>query len=226
VSLDARLTRVMPGLSARERFLAELRAFKSGERPDLQLRRTLPPSQAVEFEDYLRLKRGVNIVLAVRIAELALLVDNLQARCAWMQSIGDLALLLWELAPLVAAKRRPAFEKVIARSSRPVDLPWDEIEKEGSWLDLAEGILRDLQANLKERWLEVLAAERVLDEAAQEVGGEDVGHPRLRAFLERSTAKLTSLASSLGVALAPLEPDALALEEIRDLLETARTSPG
>ena len=226
MSLDARLTRVMPGLSARERFLAELRAFRADQQPDLQLRRTLPPSQAVEFDDYLRLKRGVNIVLAVRIAELTLMVDTLQSRCAWMQSVTDLALLLWKVAPLVAAKRRPAFEKALSRSSRPVDLSWDEVEKEGSWLDLAEGIREDLTINLKERWLEVLAVEQVLDEAAQEVGGEDVGLPRLRSFLERSKAKLTSLASSLGVELPPLEPDAPALEEVRSLLDTASGAPG
>ena len=65
-----------------------------------------------------------------------------------------------------------------------------------------------------------------MDQAAEEVGGEDVGHPRLHAFLARSKAKLTSLAGYLGVELPALDPDAPALEEIRDLLETARRSPG
>ena len=45
VSLGARLGKLMPALSAKDRFLIELRAWNADQTPDPQIRKTMPTTR-------------------------------------------------------------------------------------------------------------------------------------------------------------------------------------
>jgi hypothetical protein len=76
---DARLNRIMPALSARERAVAVVAAWKEGRTEDHWLRRTVPENQQREFGRLIGLVRGVNGRLAWLI-----LVYQEEVRRHWM----------------------------------------------------------------------------------------------------------------------------------------------
>jgi hypothetical protein len=92
VSLDARLSKLMPALSARERATLILRSWKAKEREDPSLRATLPPSQLDEFNRLIGLMNGCNLYLGAAIMLMKLQVEKQEMRLVWL-----LSLRLWQL---------------------------------------------------------------------------------------------------------------------------------
>jgi len=64
MSGEQRLNRVYPALSAKERGLLVLQAYKAGEKPDRLIYDTTPNAQGPEFNRYIRLMNALNVELA------------------------------------------------------------------------------------------------------------------------------------------------------------------
>lgn len=94
---DGRLNRVYPALTARERGVLVLRAWKQDRDEDPLVRRTMPPSQAAEFNRYIDLMNGVN-ELRPYVLALGLLVDQLGLRFALLRTLDLWAMHAWEMA--------------------------------------------------------------------------------------------------------------------------------
>ena len=65
MSIDSRLSRLAPALSARERAILVLNAWKEGKEDDPSWRRTMPQNQAHEFNRYIGLMNVANRQIAI-----------------------------------------------------------------------------------------------------------------------------------------------------------------
>lgn len=92
MSIDARLKRLVPNLSARERAVLVLRALKQDTPEDPLWRRTMPPDQVAEFNRLVGLINATNLYLAASIAVLQQLAQKLATQAALL-----LGLRLWQL---------------------------------------------------------------------------------------------------------------------------------
>ncbi|MPZ49024.1 MAG: hypothetical protein GEU75_06915 [Dehalococcoidia bacterium] len=92
MSLDARLNKLMPALSARERAVLVLRSMKDKTPEDPSWRRSMPSSQTHEFNRYIELMNGCNHRLAFLILHVCKEVEKLELRIAWLSTLR-----LWEL---------------------------------------------------------------------------------------------------------------------------------
>ena len=89
------------------------------------------------------------------------------------------------------------------------------------WTQASKRLTEVIEAGLKANWPELRALEIVLDEVAEEFGGEDVLKPRLRQDLEETKQKALDLHTAVQDWAGPFElpePDAEAVEQIRGLL--------
>ncbi len=77
-SIDARLNKVMPGLSAKERAILALGAFKSKEAEDPKWRLTMPPAQLAEFGRYIDLINAVALKVAATVIVISKEVEKLE----------------------------------------------------------------------------------------------------------------------------------------------------
>jgi len=91
VSIETRLTRLSPALSARERAILVLGSLKDDTPEDPAWRRTMPQEQVREFNRLIHLMNVANQKLATYIHLVAKLEDELQLRQAWLVS-----LILWQ----------------------------------------------------------------------------------------------------------------------------------
>jgi hypothetical protein len=122
VSLDARLSRLAPALSARERALLVLRSMKDKTPEDPLWRNTMPNDQVREFNRLIDLMNAANREMAFLIAMIEKEMEKLELRAAWLFS-----LYLWRLnladinftAPLVTreAITRSEHEKLVAEAA-------------------------------------------------------------------------------------------------------------
>ena len=78
MSLDARLHRVAPMLTAQERAILVLESWKEGAQEDPAWRRSMPPSQALEFNRLIDLMNGCNIHLGSFISLLYEQIDKIE----------------------------------------------------------------------------------------------------------------------------------------------------
>jgi hypothetical protein len=92
MSIDGRLDRLTPALTAKERAILILRASKEGTPEDPELRTRMPAEQAREFNHYIGLMNGVNIFLTFYAGVLNQALAYLDARYGWL-----LTLHLWAL---------------------------------------------------------------------------------------------------------------------------------
>jgi hypothetical protein len=87
-STDGRLDRLYPALTAKERAILVLRAWKEGGEEDPLVRRTMPSQQGPEFNDYIGLMNVVNGDLATYILLLHSVVANLCTKHGWLLTLG------------------------------------------------------------------------------------------------------------------------------------------
>ena len=128
MSRDSRLSKLLPGLTARERAILVLQSWREDKQEDLSWRRTMPQNQTNEFNRYIGLMNVANRELHLLIGRIEHMADKLDVRFAWLTS-----LILWqehvdEIRRAVrVAVREPISEgeyaaRVEANRSRWVDL--------------------------------------------------------------------------------------------------------
>ena len=217
-TIDARLTKLLPALTAKERFLLELPSYRAGEKPDPAVRRSTPDEQRSEFDHYIRLLNAVNRKLGAHTIVVRLLVEKLVGTASLIVSTCDLGFQVWELAKLVPASKRPKAEAIVAGSINPVELPWGDEDKPGSWLERAEGLVAQVRRDLLIRWQEVLAIEALLDEVAEEFSGEDLALPDLRQWLAEAKENLEMVGRVLGEEKPALISESTPLADLRKML--------
>ncbi len=99
MALEARLNRMMPALSAHERAVAALEAWKDGRREDPWLRRSVPEQQEFEFARLLDLVRAVNGPLAWLAEVYEQKAQQYRLQLGWLQTLR-----LWGLTASASAR--------------------------------------------------------------------------------------------------------------------------
>ena len=87
MSAEQRLERLYPALTAKERGLLVLRAYKAGQKPDPAIYHSTPSSQGPAFNRYIRLMNAVNVELATVLQVLQVQVEKLDLRHAWFLTV-------------------------------------------------------------------------------------------------------------------------------------------
>ena len=98
MSIDGRLDKLTPALTAKERAILVLRAWKEGVPEDPQVRSKMPPEQALEFNRYVGLMNGVNAFLTFYTGILDQSLALLDARYGWLLTLHLWALNVSDLA--------------------------------------------------------------------------------------------------------------------------------
>ena len=148
MSGNQRLDRLYPALTAKERALLVLRAWKGDQEEDVQVRRTMPQSQAPDFNHYIHLMNAANGDLGKYITVLNLIATQLGLKHAWLASLQLWGIRVWELAtyiilhtnePITESEHRRLVEKARAEMVPLAELAevlvegyegWSEADKE------------------------------------------------------------------------------------------------
>ena len=109
MSLDQRLSRLAPALTAQERAILSLEAWKEGRPEDPSWRRSMPREQSPAFNRYIDLMNQANVLLGRVISVLHLQVEALQIREAWLV---DITLWLEHVEEIRRAVRRAVSEPI------------------------------------------------------------------------------------------------------------------
>ena len=184
--LAARLDRVLPALTVRERVSLTLRAQAAGDEPDPQLSRLSSLEERKEYDRYVALIIAANVELGTLVQALAIALWEIASRL-------DDADLLREAAALSAEQEGSVMpDKPVRnwRSINPISTPF-------FLCGVAEDIQSQLRDQLKLRWQEVRALEILWTEIAAEFGGADPRHPELKAKADELSADARELATRL-----------------------------
>ena len=218
MSLDARLNRLVPVLTAKERGILVLGSLKSKTPEDTSWRSTMPPSQTTEFNRLIFLMNACNVHLPLYITTIELRTEQLYLRFHWWHSIISLGQQTWRLAQFIPASKQTKAADAISQYYPEAELPWLPDGGERSWLTVEERMEEVILLMLGMLWQDVRAVEIVLDEVAQEFDGEDPLRPVMRGILDRTRKKLSDLHELLS-AIKPFELE----EPDEDAMGLART---
>lgn len=180
MNLDGRLGRLYPTLTAKERFVMVLRAYREERPQDIAVVRSTPEHQRREYNRYIALLSACNRDLGFYVLLLKEAAATLAARTGLAWAAASLPACVEGLARLVPAKQRAKAEKALRLSVLPVDLPWRPEPAGPTWAELAEELLEDVREEADSLWREVRAVEVVLEELSGEFEGEDLAKPGLR----------------------------------------------
>jgi hypothetical protein len=218
VSLDARLSRLTPGLTAQERGILVLGSLKNRTPEDPAWRSTMPREQTREFNRLISLLNACNVYLPLYITMVELRVEQLYLRLNWWHSVVSLGEQTWKLAQLVPVGKQAKAEAAARNSYLEAELPWEREARSRSWLDVSDAMEANVRAMLGIHWQDVRAIEIVLDEVAREFDGEDPLRTRMREILDGTKKKLIDLHKLLS----QMEPFELQ-EPDEDAMDLART---
>src|SRR5712691_7101460 len=115
MGIDARLDKLMPVLSARERAILVLRSLKEKTPKEPSWRNTMPREQWAEFNRLIVLMNACNIYLPLFITMVEQRTEQLYVRFMWWDTLVDSGLQLWKLAQLIPANKRRQAEKAVAK---------------------------------------------------------------------------------------------------------------
>jgi hypothetical protein len=222
VSLSTRLDRLAPALSAKERVLLVLDAWKQDVAEDPAWRSTMPVWQYAEFSRLTDLMNGANVRLGVFIGHVVRSVEVVEVRRAWLISC-----ILWmEHIQEIDQEVRTVFKGSLRKPeirSLLATVAWAPPPKAGEQhaLDrLLDGLKESTCAQTALCWLELRCAELVLDEVAAELGVDPL-KPKKRAELEDGKRRLLQVVehlAHLNIELVLPEPQPQHLEDIRELV--------
>jgi hypothetical protein len=224
VSIDARLKRLAPTLSAKERAMLVLRSLREKTAEDPAWRSTMPRDQTVEFNRLIVLMNACNIYLPLYITMVEQSTERLFTKLHWLITMTQFGSAFWDLASLLPAGKRKQAEKLAARSLPRLELPWVGEEHELSWLNLAENMERGLREELILLGQDLRAIDSVVDSVSMEFDGEDPLRPVMRGIVEKTRSSLTQLHEFLSLR-EPFdlpEPDDEALELAQTYFENGR----
>ena len=212
--LDARLDRLMPTLTAKERAILVIRADKAGTPEDPEVRRSLPREQLREFNRYLGLCYVANADLGIVLHVLSIQVERFENESYRLSELSGAADLLEKEMPEEVAKEPPV--RGWRRRER-ITVP-----------EFLRGVHEELRASLfrdaRYRWQELRALETVWEDIAADFEGEDPVHPDLRAKLDETERRLRALIQELTPAKRTKklpEPTEVLLAQYRGLVDRA-----
>jgi hypothetical protein len=221
VSIDTRLRKVIPALSAKERGLPVLGCLKDGTPEDPLWRKTMPASQVREFNQFIDLMNVANIQLAAQIAVLEQAAETIEMRECWL-----IPVVLWQAhlaeihraVPEKARDQKRLARVVEALSWRPLDA-FREAKNGPSRLEwLREALAETLARQVIGYWRQVRACEIVLAEIAAWFDGEDPLKPVSREALNETRERLSRVRGQL----ATLHKECELAEPREDVVEVLR----
>jgi len=142
VSGNQRLDKLYPALTAKERALLVLRAWKGDQAEDVQVRRTMPQSQAPDFNHYIHLMNAANEDLGKYIVALNGVANQLGLKSAWLASLQLWGIRIWELAtyivlhtnePITESEHRRLVERARAEMVPVAELAETLVESYDGW---------------------------------------------------------------------------------------------
>lgn len=234
MSGEQRLNRVYPALSAKERGLLVLQAYKAGEKPDRLIYDTTPNAQGPEFNRYIRLMNAVNVELATVLTIMREQVDKADLKYAWLMT-----LLIWGMETQVLGdevlsatkdrKLRRDVRRLMARAPGDLQVPVDltlppeesDVFKKGYGDELVRGLLFGIKQGLQQHWFELRAIEICVQEVAEEFGGEDPMQPDVRELINDCLRSCTRLRDDVSayVEIELPEPADDDIAQVRGLLD-------
>jgi hypothetical protein len=144
VSGNQRLDRLYPALTAKERALLVLRAWKADQQEDVAVRRTMPAEQGLEFNRYLHLMNAANLDAGKYIAVLKGISGELNLRAAWLASLQMWGIRVWDVwvfialhtnEPITESEHRRLVEEARAEMAPVADLAETLVERYDGWTE-------------------------------------------------------------------------------------------
>jgi hypothetical protein len=140
---DGRLNKMYRGLTAKERAILVLSAWKQDKGEDPLVRWTMPPHQFDEFNRYIGLMNGVNRLVSYALG-LGMLVDQLGLRFALLRTLDLWAIQAWTMAdyiwfhtrePVIESEHRQRLEAARAELVPVKDLAEVLVRRHEGWCD-------------------------------------------------------------------------------------------
>ncbi len=97
---DGRIDRLYPALTAKERALLVLRAWKQDEEEDRRIRLTMPSAQINEFNLYIDLLNGAR-ELTPYVHAIGIMIDQMDLRYGWLLTLDLWAIHAFSLADYI-----------------------------------------------------------------------------------------------------------------------------
>ena len=116
MGMDGRMDRLMLALSARERAVLVLRSLQQSTPEDPAVRRTMPRTQAAQFNHYTYLMNACNIYLPLYITVVEQQTEQLLMRVMWLESVLGQGTAVWELGKLLLSNKQDLAEEIVSRS--------------------------------------------------------------------------------------------------------------
>ncbi len=186
MSAEQRLSRLYPALTARERGLLVLRAYKADEKPDPRIYHTCPSAQGAAFNRYIALLNAVNVELATVVLILRTQIDKTALKYSWLMTaviwgMETHAMGRHVLAATKDRKLRKDVRRLMARAPSDVRVPLDltvplaepETFEKGYGDETVKALLFGIHQDVRQHWAELRAIEIAVQEVAEEFGGKD-----------------------------------------------------
>lgn len=193
--MSGRLAKLYLELTAKERALLVLRAWKQGKEEDPGWRSRMPQRQVKDFNRFIHLMNGVNRELGLYLFGVHHEAEKLSLRLGWLGALFYCSVM-----------------------NRQLGSP----EPEGTLdqcVDLQKTILRE---GIQQRWRELQAVNAVVAEVAEKFDGEDPTIPKVRGMLEGVEERLREVHEGLldyAERFDLPEPGEDLLAEVRGIME-------
>jgi hypothetical protein len=144
MSGNQRLDRLYPALTAKERALLVLRAWKASQEEDVAVRRTMPADQGLEFNRYIHLMNAANLDAGKYIAVLKGIAGELNLKAAWLASLQMWGIRVWDVwvyiavhtnEPITESEHRRLVEEARAEMVPVTDLAEMLVERYDAWTE-------------------------------------------------------------------------------------------
>jgi len=171
MSGNQRLDRLYPGLTAKERALLVLRAWKAEQEEDAQVRRTMPQSQARDFNHYIHLMNAANRDLGMYVAALNGIAKELGLKASWLASLQMWGIRVWDVwtyialhtnEPITESEHSGLVEKARAEMLPVAELAETLVERYDGWTeaDMEPSEDDDEQVVSDKAWNRILAEKK------------------------------------------------------------------
>jgi exonuclease VII small subunit len=220
---ERRVVKMFGALTAVERALLILQAWKEGREEDAAVRLTLPYEQGREFDHLIFLMNEVNCSLGTYISFLYEKAAQLDLFFGWLHSLTILALSHSDRLDdvLQLAKDPAAFSR---KQLKELEAAREEVRQIVGYSGVREMLLSSLSDGMQRGWRDVRSVELVVEEAVKEFEGEDPLLPQVRKVLDGARKKIEDVRSSLRPYLGKfelIEPDEAEVEHVRLILKRA-----
>jgi hypothetical protein len=218
MSIDARLNKVMPGLTARERGILVLKSMKDKTPEDPSWRKSMPREQSQEFNRYISLMNACNMYLPLFITMVEGWTAQMELRVCWWVTTVQYGSAIWRLGAFVPAAKQMQAEQALEDYKPFVELPWERANSDRSWMQVADGMEETTRECVAHLWDDLMAIDTVIAEVAAQFGGEDPMKSVMRGVLEKARRTLRLLHEFLSgedaVKVTGPREDALALARV------------